>query len=123
MNAVPAVPVCSNAPFVYSITGNVAGITFTWSRATVAGISNPPVSGQTSSTINENLTNTTGAPIEVTYIITPRANGCDGPSFELKVKINHTPATPVINTNSPICLDDNILLTTATVAGALQISM
>ena len=67
---------CSGVPVGYVITSNTAATTYIWSRAAVAGISNPAVSGQTSSTIDESLINTKATPVGVAYLITPFANGC-----------------------------------------------
>src|SRR6185437_2288090 len=83
--------ICNSTAQNYSITSNVSGTTFSWGRAAVAGISNTAVSGQTSSTITESLVNTTNAPVAVTYVITPTANGCSGPTFTYTVTVNPTP--------------------------------
>jgi gliding motility-associated-like protein len=83
--------VCSEVSLNYNITSAVSGTVFTWDRATVAGISNPAVSGQTANPITEALVNTTGAPVFVTYTITPSANGCSGTPFTYTVKVNPTP--------------------------------
>ncbi|MDB5125149.1 MAG: hypothetical protein JWP94_3278 [Mucilaginibacter sp.] len=82
---------CNSTAQNYTITSNVTGTTFTWGRASVAGISNPTVTGQTSSTITETLVNTSNAPVIVTYLITPTGNGCSGPVFSYKVTVNPTP--------------------------------
>jgi hypothetical protein len=66
--------VCSNSPFTYTPSGPVAGTVFAWSRAAVAGISNPPASGTGS--INEVLINTTPGAIAVTYVFTMSTPGC-----------------------------------------------
>jgi len=62
--------VCSGSQFSYTITSDVTGTGFQWSRPAVTGIFNPPASG-TGSTINETLTNITVNPIQVPYILTP----------------------------------------------------
>src|SRR6185437_15902506 len=86
-----SVILCNNIAQNYMITGNVSGTTYNWSRAAVAGISNAAVSGQTGSTITETLVNTTNAPVAVTYVITPTANGRSGPAFNYVVTVNPTP--------------------------------
>ncbi len=83
--------VCSNFAQNYTITSNVSGSTFSWSRTAVTGISNTAVSGQTSNTITETLNNATTSPILVTYVIVPQANGCAGNSFNYQVTVNPTP--------------------------------
>jgi hypothetical protein len=67
--------VCDSAFFRYSPISNVtSGITFTWSRALVAGISNPAASGI--DTIKEYLVNTTPNPVAVPYVDTMTYFGC-----------------------------------------------
>jgi sugar lactone lactonase YvrE len=62
------------AAFSYTPTSSVASTTFSWSRAAVSGISNAASSGTGS--ISETLTNTTNAPINVTYVYSLSSNGC-----------------------------------------------
>jgi hypothetical protein len=69
--------VCSGVVFNYSPISSIAGTTYTWTRATVAGISNPTSSG--TGNISETLINTTSNPIGVTYVYTLTANGCINP--------------------------------------------
>jgi gliding motility-associated-like protein len=93
---------CNNTTQNYTITSNVSGTTFTWNRAATAGISNAPVSGQTTNTIVETLVNTTVNPIDVIYNITPQANGCTGPTFTYTVTVNPTPKV-TSSSNALIC--------------------
>jgi len=111
---------CSNVPQSYTITSNIPQAQFTWSRAAVAGISNPAVSNQTTSTINEALVNTSNAPIRVNYLITPTANGCaTSTPFIYAATVNFVPAPPITATsNSPVCLNSTIQLSTNAVANA-----
>ncbi len=60
---------CSNVSGTYTATSATSGVTYTWTRAAVAGISNPAGSGN-SGTITETLINTTVAPVNVVYAIT-----------------------------------------------------
>ncbi|MBE0677698.1 MAG: hypothetical protein IH592_02925, partial [Bacteroidales bacterium] len=67
--------ICSATAFSYTPTSATVGTTFSWTRATVAGITPVgPTSGNGNP--NETLTNTTAAPIIVTYVYTLTANGC-----------------------------------------------
>lgn len=72
-----------------------AGTTYSWSAPAVAGITGQ-ASGSNATTISGTLTNTTSAPVDVTYTITPTSGSCSGNSFTLKVKVY-----PPVNT-SPI---------------------
>ncbi len=65
---------CSGTPFYYNPTSATNGTTYTWTRASIAGISNPAANG--SGAISETLTNTSPNPIVVNYVYTLTANGC-----------------------------------------------
>jgi len=85
--------VCSGQPFNYTLTSNLAGSSYTWSRAAVAGISNPP-GGGSASVINEVLNNLTGSDIVVTYVLTPfgpTPTFCQGSSVDLLVTVRALP--------------------------------
>jgi Domain of unknown function DUF11/PKD-like domain/Passenger-associated-transport-repeat/Ig-like domain CHU_C associated/Bacterial Ig-like domain (group 2)/HYR domain len=66
--------ICSNSAFVYTPTYSITGTIGTWSRAVIAGISNPVGSG--TGAINETLINTTASPIDVVYVYSLNASGC-----------------------------------------------
>ncbi|GAB3202271.1 hypothetical protein ABID22_002610 [Pontibacter aydingkolensis] len=78
---------CSEATFTYTPTSATAGTTYTWTRAAAGG--NAAASGD--GVISETLTNTTTAPITVTYVITPSANDCAGTPQNIVVTINPRP--------------------------------
>lgn len=65
-------------------------ITYAWTRAVVAGISNAAVTNGTGATINETLTNTSVNPVVVHYLITPIINGCSGTTKDVSVTVNPT---------------------------------
>jgi hypothetical protein len=67
--------VCSNTPFSYTPTSNTSGTTYSWTRNSISGISNPVTSG--TGNPNETLVNTTGGVIAVpyTYLLTT-PDGC-----------------------------------------------
>ena len=81
---------CSGVPGHYAITINDPSAAFAWSRGAVNGISNKPVSGQAIGVIGEALTNTTNAPVNVTYVITYQTISCPGAPFNLTVTVNPT---------------------------------
>ncbi len=66
--------VCDSALYSYVPASLTAGTTFTWSRAAVAGVSNPAATG--TGALSEHLFNTTAFPVNVIYADTLRANGC-----------------------------------------------
>ncbi|WP_425636400.1 beta strand repeat-containing protein [Algoriphagus yeomjeoni] len=67
---------CNNAAFTYTPTSATTGVTFTWTRAAVSGISNAAVTTAQTSNPNETLINTTANPVNVVYAYTITANGC-----------------------------------------------
>jgi len=107
---------CSGQPEGYVITSNIPTATFSWSRPAVG--TNPAVFNNTSSTINEALTNTGLSPLTAIYTIIPIANGCNGAPFLDTVSINPTVFQPVANNNSPVCVGSSIKLLTPIVANA-----
>ncbi|MES2140678.1 MAG: PKD-like domain-containing protein [Bacteroidota bacterium] len=82
--------VCSGAPFSYTPQSSALGATFIWTRAAVTGITNPAGNGTGSP--NETFTNTTLAPINVTYVYTVSANGCtNSNTYNVVVPVNPVP--------------------------------
>ncbi len=80
--------ICSNAPFSYTAISSIAGTTITWTRAMVAGISNPAAIG--SGNINETLINTTSSDVVVSYMYSLTLSGCSS-TFTVNVTIKPTP--------------------------------
>ncbi|MFI5138006.1 MAG: PKD-like domain-containing protein [Sphingobacteriales bacterium] len=83
--------VCSGNPLNYTITADVATATFSWSRAKVAGISNPALANQNTGAISETLINTTVNNINVTYVIVPINGNCSGQPFNYVVTVYPSP--------------------------------
>jgi hypothetical protein len=81
--------VCDSAEFHYVPTATTGSTTtFTWARASMGGIANPPMTGADS--IVEYLDNVAGTPVTVTYTITMTANGCSD-TAHLHVTVNPLP--------------------------------
>lgn len=76
--------------FDYDATSATAGATFTWTRATVAGITEAGTSG-TNDIVDATLTNTTDSPINVTYVYTATAGGCSGSPVNVVVSVKPVP--------------------------------
>jgi hypothetical protein len=95
--------VCDGNPFQYIPASGTPGTTFSWSRAAVAGISNPAASGTDDP--NETLYNLTTLPVNVTYVYTLSANGCANPvTYNVVVTVNASPsaiATDIAVNNTP----------------------
>jgi gliding motility-associated-like protein len=97
--------VCSGSFLTYPISSNVAGATFSWSRAARPEISNPAVSGQLTPTISETLVNTTNSPVVVTYTIIPVSGACNGIPFTLDVTVNPKPTASFTATPTSACVN------------------
>ena len=95
-----AAPVCNNTTFNYTPTTATANTAFTWSRATVAGISNAANTG--SNNPAEVLNNTTPDPIVVTYVYTLTANNCTN-TQNVQVTVQPTPILTSTLTAAPVC--------------------
>jgi hypothetical protein len=106
--------VCSGLPITTIVlTGNVAGTTFNWTRNNTATVTGIAASG--SGNIAGTLTNTTFAPITVTFTITPTANGCTGASITATVLVNPTPNAIATPSTQTICSGD--VITTIVLTG------
>lgn len=104
VNSLPTGTVCSGVAQNYSFSSTISGSSFVWSRAAIANITNPVVSGQTGTTsITETLNSIVTSPVDVVYQIIPTANGCTGPAFNYTVTVKPIPATPTASTTGPVC--------------------
>ena len=71
------------------LSSSISGVTFNWTRNNTATVTGIAASG--SSDISGTLTNTTTAPVIVTFTITANADGCDGTPATATVTVNPTP--------------------------------
>ncbi len=110
--------ICSaNAITTIALTGTVTGTTYSWTRDNTTSVTGIAASG--TGNIAGTLTNTTNAPVTVTFTITPSANGCTGTPITATVLVNPTPnavSTPAAQT---ICTGSAIttIALTGNVAG------
>jgi hypothetical protein len=119
--ATPASQTICSASAITTIvmTGNVSGTTYTWTRDNTVAVTGIAASG--SGNISGSLTNTTNAPITVTFTITPTANGCPGPSVTATVVVNPIPNAVASPTSQTICSGNAIttIALTGNVAGTV----
>ncbi len=89
--------ICDGGTFTHTQNSLTLGVTYSWSRAGVAGIAEAASSG--TGNISEALTNTTTDPIAVTYIDTLDIGGCKN-TQSISVVVNPTPVltTPLAHT-------------------------
>jgi gliding motility-associated-like protein len=88
------ITVCSNSNFRY-VASTANNASYSWTRAAVAGITNPAASGN-SLTIDEKLVNTTNSPILVKYLFTLSAGPCTDVD-SVMVTVNPLPVVNTIN--------------------------
>ena len=93
--------VCSGTAINYTGQSLDSSTTFSWSRASVPGISNASASS-TTGVINETLVNTTNAPVDVYYDYTLTLNGCSN-TQRVTVRVNPKPQLTSSLTPSAIC--------------------
>ncbi|TAJ67286.1 MAG: T9SS type B sorting domain-containing protein [Chitinophagaceae bacterium] len=91
--------VCSNTVFNYMPESSTEGVSFSWSRAVVNGISNAAATG--TGLIRETLVSTTNTAIQVPYEITLTANGCSAKRLVV-VTVNPTPVVASVS-NKVFC--------------------
>ncbi|MBK9398508.1 MAG: hypothetical protein IPN55_15210 [Saprospiraceae bacterium] len=94
--------ICSaNAISTIVLSGAVSGTTYAWTRDNTASATGIAASG--SGNISGNLTNTTNAPVTVTFTITPSANSCPGAAITATVLVNPTPDAVATPASQTIC--------------------
>lgn len=93
--------VCSGTPFSFNPETDIPVTAITWTRAAVAGISNPTANG--SGPVNETLINTTSNPVSVTYVYhLETADGC-GSDFIVNLVVSPLPVLTSSLTPQAIC--------------------
>lgn len=101
LNSESFVEICSGTRLEYTSTSALSGVSYSWTRAAVTGISNVAGSGNGAS-IKETLTNTTNASIDVTYVITMIANGCNN-TANVTVTVHPKPELTSVKESAAIC--------------------
>lgn len=113
VNPTPAAPTAgNNGPLCVGQTLNltasaIAGATYSWTGP----------GGFTSSVQNPSIPGVTLAESGV-YSVTATVGGCTGPAGTTNVIVNTVPGTPTVGSNSPVCTNSTLNLTTPFIAGA-----
>jgi gliding motility-associated-like protein len=115
MTSAASSTICSGAAVNLALTSNPAGSTFSWQAADNTNVSGESTSAQTTATISDVLTNTSGSAQNVVYTVIPTLNGCVGASQTVTVTVNPI-ITPTFNAVGPYCSGASIpaLPTTST---------
>ncbi len=91
--------ICSSSAITtIALTGAVSGTIFNWTRDNTVSVTGIAASG--SGNISGSLTNTTNAPVTVTFTITPVANGCNGTPVTATITIIPTPSVNSVSNKS-----------------------
>jgi hypothetical protein len=101
------------------LSSPVPGTTFSWTR------NNPAVTGIANSgsgDISGTLTNSTNAPVIVTFTITPEANGCQGNPITATVTVNPIPTVTATPSATTICSQENVTTSLAGTVANTQFS-
>jgi gliding motility-associated-like protein len=98
--------ICSATSFDYTATSAAASPSFAWTRAGILGI-NGGTGSAGPGNVNEVLTNTTTAPISVTYVYVTTAAGCTGNPQNVVVVVN--PAGQVNDPADQIFCKNNVI--------------
>ncbi len=100
-------PLCSGEDLVLSSNIYIGGI-YTWydPTGTILG-------GSDNLTLNNIQVSHQG-----NYAVEVVVNGCKSDKATTTVSVKATPAQPIVNSNSPVCVGEDIMLTTAAVSGA-----
>jgi gliding motility-associated-like protein len=93
--------VCSNAIFTYIPASNTPGTSFSWTRATVTGVSNTAAAGINNP--NETLVNITAAPVSVAYTYSLNTPNACLNIQTVTVVVNPTPLLTSSLTPPAIC--------------------
>ena len=120
-NSVTATPssqtVCSGTAIANIVlSGGISGTTYNWTRDNNVSVTGIAASG--SGDITGTLTNTTSAPVTVTFTITPVIYGCNGTTTTATVLVNPTPDAVATPSSQSICTGSAI--TTIVLSGAVS---
>jgi gliding motility-associated-like protein len=102
-------PICSGNTLTLSASSSTTGVSYAWSgpNSFTSAIAAPSI---------------TNAPALATgtYNVTATLNGCVSPAGSVAVVVNQTPASPTVNSNTPLCFGSTLNLTASTTfAGTL----
>ncbi|MBK8493631.1 MAG: M36 family metallopeptidase [Chitinophagaceae bacterium] len=112
---------CSGSP-IATIVLSGTGTVYNWTRDNTAAVTGITASG--AGDISGTLTNTTAAPVTVTFTITPTANGCEGTAITATVTVYPSPVITAPTVTQPTCLvPTGTIVVNATGSGTLEYSV
>jgi len=120
MTSASTATICSGGTFSMPLTSNVAS-TYTWTATNNPNTTGESVTTQTTSTINNTLTSSTGNTEVVVYTVTPTSTGggCPGAAQTVSVTVSPTPVVTVTPTSQSLCSGGTTsIVLTSNVGGA-----
>ncbi len=112
----PATPaLTSNGPIC---SGNTLNLTASTTSPGVASWAWSGPNGFASTDQNPSITNATVL-ASGTYTVLVTINSCTSNAATMNVVVNQTPATPVVNSNTPVCTDSTLNLSASTTTGGI----
>jgi hypothetical protein len=99
---------CSGTTTNIALSSNVAGTTFSWTASAPSSISG--FSNGTGNVIAQTLSNTSNAPHDVTYTITPTYNGCAGSPLVVTVTVFPATVLSVVPAFPVSCSGQNVVI-------------
>lgn len=112
--------ICSDQSFDYTPSDATIGSTFIWSVVSPPGITGATNSTQRATSIMQQLSNTSTAPLTAIYTVTPFLGACPGDDFELQVTVQPAPSIVFSEPDQTLCTGSSSqsVLFSSDVAGA-----
>lgn len=112
--------ICSGDNISFQPTGYIQGTTFTWEVTSPSEVQGASSNANATTTINQQLTNSSNELQEVIYTITPKLRDCLGEPFELSVKVSPSPSINFSESNQELCTGStsNAIVLSSDVSGA-----
>jgi hypothetical protein len=95
--------ICSGSSASVNLSSTTTGTTFSWLTTSNTSINGESTTTQSSSIINNSLTNSTNTPITLNYSVTPTASGCAGTTITVPVTVNPIPTITATPSNQALC--------------------
>lgn len=101
-----------------NLTSDIANTTFSWTASAPTGVSGFTSSGSTDNIPIQNIINSNTTPEDVTFVITPSLNGCDGTPVNLIITVNPAPTFTTQPIPETICLNGPVSTLSVSVNGS-----
>jgi gliding motility-associated-like protein len=100
------------------LTSDLANTTYSWTASAPASVSGFVNSGTTDNIPSQNITNSNSTSEDVTFVITPSLNGCNGTPVNLVITVDPAPAFTSQPISETICENGSVSALSVSVSGA-----